>query len=276
MGLNKELFEAVKKGDMEEVRELLEKGAEVNAKDGNGDTPLHEAVWHNHVDVARLLIENGADVNAKNKGGYTPLHYTTFRGHVDVAELLIENGADVNAQTNDGSTPFLLAAIENKVDVARLLIENGADVNAKSNVGKTPIDIAREKGHNDIVKLLLPPLELLGFEQDGIEAGKWGRLRIKLRANKPITASVNLSGDVDWINPGVVKLSGESSIEVPVKPRTAGEIPVRIVINAEGQSISEVFWLKPLPPPPEDLEWIESRIKEVKEFVRKIEEETLV
>jgi ankyrin repeat protein len=81
------------------------------------------------------------------------------------------------------------------------LIEKGADINAKDNYGKTPIDIAHEKGRNDIVKLLLP-LELLGFEQDGIEAGKWGRLRIKLRANKPITVSVELSGDVDWLNPG--------------------------------------------------------------------------
>jgi hypothetical protein len=61
-----------------------------------------------------------------------------------------------------------------------------------------------------------------------------------------------------------------------VKPKSLGEIPVKVTVNSGKQSISEVFWLKPLPPPPEDLEWIESRIKEVKEFVRRIEEETLV
>jgi hypothetical protein len=211
MGLNKQLFEAVRRGDVEEVRELLEKGADVNAKNNDGWTPLHDAAGHDHVDFARLLVENGADVNAKN------------------------------------------------------------------NDGKTPIDIAREKGHNDIVKLLeLPTLELLGFENDGIEAERWGRLRIKLRANKPVTVRVELSGDVDWLNPGVMKLSGESLIEVPVKPKIAGEVPVRVAVKSGEQTVSKTLWLKPLPPPPENLEWIENRIEEVKEFVRKIEEETLV
>jgi len=316
MGLNEELFEAVKKEGVEEVRKLLENGADVNAKDNDGYTPLHYAAIKNKVDFARLLVEKGADVNAKSNDGITPLHVAAWGGHVDVARFLVENGADVNAKnddwtplhyaaiknkvdfarllvekgadvnakSNDGYTPLHVAAVGGHVDFARLLVENGADVNAEDNDGKTPIDIARKKGHNDIVKLLerareeaaLHPLKLLGFEQDGIEAGKWGRLRIKLRANKPITVRVDLSGDVDWISPGERELSGKSFIEVPVKPKSLGEIPVKVTVNSGEQSISEVFWLKPLPPPPEDLEWIESRIKEVKEFVRKIEEETLV
>jgi hypothetical protein len=87
---------------------------------------------------------------------------------------------------------------------------------------------------------------------------------------------VELSGDVDWLNPGVMKLSGESLIEVPVKPKIAGEVPVRVAVKSGEQTVSKTLWLKPLPPPPENLEWIENRIEEVKEFVRKIEEETLV
>jgi hypothetical protein len=61
-----------------------------------------------------------------------------------------------------------------------------------------------------------------------------------------------------------------------VKPKNVGEVLVRVVVKDGKQTVSKTLWLKPLPPPPEDLEWIESRIKEVKEFVRKIEEETLV
>jgi ankyrin repeat protein len=172
-------------------------------------------------------------------------------GHVDVARFLVENGADVNAKNNDDDTPLHGAALNGYVDVARFLVENGADVNAKDKNGKTPIDIAREKGHNDIVKLLerareeaVPHIELLGFEQDEIEAGKWGRLKIKLRANKPITVSVELSGDVDWLNPGVVKLSGESLIEVPVKPKIAGEIPAQVTLTYGDNKTSSITWIK--------------------------------
>jgi ankyrin repeat protein len=251
MGLNEELFEAVKKGDMEEVRELLENGADVNAKSIDGSTPLHYAAHHGHVDVARLLIENGADVNAKSNDGSTPLHDAAHHGQVDAARLLIENGADVNAKSNYDSTPLHWAAWGGHVDFVRLLIEKGADVNAEDNDGKTPIDIAHEKGHRNIVKLLerareeaVPHIELLGFEQDEIEAGKWGRLRIRLRANKPVTASVNLSGDVDWLNPGVVKLSGESLIEVPVKPKIVGEIPAQVTLTYGDKKTSSITWIK--------------------------------
>jgi alpha-D-ribose 1-methylphosphonate 5-triphosphate diphosphatase PhnM len=82
-------------------------------------------------------------------------------------------------------------------------------------------------------------LELLGFESDGIEVERWGKLRIKLKANGPTTVSVELSGDVDWLNPGVIELSGESFIEVPMKPRSCDEIPVKVTVNGEKQSISK-------------------------------------
>jgi hypothetical protein len=241
MSLDKELFKALGRGDVKEVRKLLEKGANVNAKDIYGWTPLHAAASSGHVDVVTLLIEKGADVNAKEIFyGWTPLHWAIINGYVDVARLLIEKGADPNLRNRDG---------------------------------KTPIDLAREKGYMDIVRLLesaLLPIKLLGFEQDGIEAGKWGKLIIKLRAKRPVKVDVKLSGDIDWLDLGTRELLGESFIEIPVKPRIAGKIPVKAVIKSEGKSISEMVWLKPLP---EYLEWIENRIKEVKEFVRRIEEE---
>ena len=67
MTLEDELFEAVASPyeNVARVRELLEKGANVNAKDSNGDTPLHKAACRGYARVARLLIEHGADVNAR-------------------------------------------------------------------------------------------------------------------------------------------------------------------------------------------------------------------
>ncbi len=72
-------------------------------------TPLHEAAAMGHLEVARLLLERGADVNAKNKHGFTPLHFAAGIGHTDVAKLLLEHGADVNAKDEHGRTPADIA-----------------------------------------------------------------------------------------------------------------------------------------------------------------------
>ena len=81
---------------------LIEKGADVNATDDNGQTPLHLALHNEHPEMAKLLIKKGADVNAKNKWGDTPLHLVL--DNPEIAKLLIEHGADVNATDNYGDT----------------------------------------------------------------------------------------------------------------------------------------------------------------------------
>ena len=72
-------------------------------------------------EIAELLIVEGADVNAREKGGGTPLHQATYGDHVEVAELLIANGADVNAQDDGGYTPMDYSFGE----TASLLLEHG-------------------------------------------------------------------------------------------------------------------------------------------------------
>ena len=97
-------------GHKDVVELLLANKAEVNAKDKNGDTPLHEAAFMDHSDVAALLLANKADINAKGKDGDTPLHVAAAKGHKDVAELLLTKGADVNPKNNNGWTPLSLCA----------------------------------------------------------------------------------------------------------------------------------------------------------------------
>ena len=65
---------------------------------------LHYAAQDGHVDVAKVLIRNGADVNAKDSDGETALHMAAEDGHVDVVKVLIQNGADVNAVNENKST----------------------------------------------------------------------------------------------------------------------------------------------------------------------------
>jgi len=155
---NKSLFEAVRKGDIEQVGLLISKGADVNAKDKRGETPLHHVALKGHKDVAELLIAKGAHVDAKDNWSNTPLGLTTIDGHRDVAELFIAKGADVNAKEEDGWTPLHWAAWHGQKNIVELLIAKEADVNSKDKDGKTPADSAIEnKGRfqNEILKLLI-------------------------------------------------------------------------------------------------------------------------
>ena len=133
---------ASKKGHVKVARFLLERDADVTAKNTDMETPLHLASQEGHVEVASMLIERGADVTAQNKDGETPLHLASNWGHVEVAGMLIERGADVTVQNKVGSTPLHLASQRGQVEVAGMLIERGADVTAQDKEGKTPLLLA--------------------------------------------------------------------------------------------------------------------------------------
>ena len=105
----------------------------------------HRAAQKGHKEITELLIAKGADVNAKEEDGWTPLHYAVYEGYKEIAELLIAKGADVNAKEEDGWTPLHDAATK---EIAELLIDNGADVNAKDGTGSTALDTAEEATAN--------------------------------------------------------------------------------------------------------------------------------
>jgi ankyrin repeat protein/Tfp pilus assembly protein PilF len=148
-GLNEELFKVVKSGEIEQVRQLLSKGADVHASDKIGFTPLHYASTNSSKEVAELLIARGADVNARDKIEYTPLHYASSK---EVAELLIAKGADVNARDIASSIPLHRASIRGGKEVAELLIAKGADVNARNEFMFTPLHYASSK---EVAELLI-------------------------------------------------------------------------------------------------------------------------
>ncbi len=116
--------------DLAGVQAALGRGADVNAGDDGGTTPLQHATANGHKEIAQLLIANGADVNTKDIGGGTPLHLAAigFR-HKEIAELLIAKGADVNAiivsGRNQGKTPLDFAIEFKNTETADLLRKHG-------------------------------------------------------------------------------------------------------------------------------------------------------
>jgi len=154
IALASELCDAAADGELGNVERLLAHGAEVNAKNSSGMTPLHLAAGNGHKDVAELLLAHGAEVNAKDNFGNTPLHCATIP-ETGVMQLLLAHGADVNAKEIYGFTPLHYQALCGREDSAKVLLSHGADVNAKNKEGRTPLDCATDYGHVHVVELLL-------------------------------------------------------------------------------------------------------------------------
>ena len=113
-------------GDMDKVKDFIEHGGLVDAKDERGWTLLHQAAAGNHEDIAELLIEKGADVNAKGNWDWTSLHFATEDGYMEIAQLLIAAGAEINARDGGGSTPLWYAQKEGYAEIVQLLRKHGA------------------------------------------------------------------------------------------------------------------------------------------------------
>jgi len=127
------------------AQKYILQGANVDAKDEYGRTPLHYA---KNKDVVDLLIKAGADVKVRAGNGDRPLDVASRLGDKEIVDLLIKAGAEVNAKDRLGFT--LLHSISNK-EIVDLLIKAGANVNSKSRSGLFPLHFARDKGVIDLL-----------------------------------------------------------------------------------------------------------------------------
>jgi len=139
-------------GDLDRVKDFVEHGAHIDAKDEVGWTPIFWAVCMRRSEVIQYLIAQGANVNLRI-GQTTALHRAALAGTKDIVQLLITQGADVNARDKRGNTPLHEAF--NKKEIADLLIRKGADVNVRNSLGRTPLWIAARRGHIEIVRILI-------------------------------------------------------------------------------------------------------------------------
>ncbi|MFB0552620.1 MAG: ankyrin repeat domain-containing protein [Phycisphaerae bacterium] len=180
---NESLIKAAADGDIEQVKSLISKGADVSAKDKLGRTALHYASEKGHREVAKLLISHGAYVNATSFDARKPLHYAAMRGDKQTVELLLSKGADINAKDRYGSPPlfeamkssaaghkevvellfakgakipaFHLAAYLGDIEKLKKCLQDGIDINSQEDFGSTVLHLATNLGKKDIVEFLI-------------------------------------------------------------------------------------------------------------------------
>ncbi|XP_026559063.1 2-5A-dependent ribonuclease [Pseudonaja textilis] len=160
-----ELNTAVKNGDLMLVRQLLEDGADINAKVEYGWTPLHSAVQINSKKIVKFLLEKGADPLARKDNGATPFILAGLTGNVKLLKLFLDKGSSINECDINGFTAFMEAACEGKEKALRFLYKRGADVNQRREVdenkkavkkgGATALMDAAKHGHFALVKILI-------------------------------------------------------------------------------------------------------------------------
>jgi truncated hemoglobin YjbI len=135
------LHEAALAGDAELAAALIHSGADPNAKEAEGHTPLYRASTG---DVARVLLSAGATADvASGPTRGTPLHQAARRGNVSVAEALLDHGATTDSRDGKGQTPLRRAVNCRQLQIVRLLVRRGADCHAPDHRGVTPRDVAR-------------------------------------------------------------------------------------------------------------------------------------
>lgn len=135
---------------------LLKKGAEKDAPDKIGQTPLMRAVTADDPTIVKTLIAAGVDIRAVDVDGFMALHSAATFGRGEIASFLVEAGADKNAPDNDGITALMWAATSGKLPVVEALLAAGADPNIRRAAdGDAALHRACRHGHGEIVSLLL-------------------------------------------------------------------------------------------------------------------------
>jgi ankyrin repeat protein len=187
------LHRAAARGDAAEITRLLAQGADPNARDANGRTPLHVAVFGSHAEAARALVRGGAHPNALDAQRYdivtiaavkddvrmvqlalalgaspgnvtspydgTALIAAAHLGHDGVVRELIKAGAPLDHVNNLGWTALIEAVIlgdgrARHVATLRALVEAGANVNIADRQGVSPLAHARARGYTEMVSIL--------------------------------------------------------------------------------------------------------------------------
>ena len=149
------LSAAAQGGDLEVVHFLIERGAEIDYKNGFHVSPLHIAIKDSKKIVAIYLIHNGADIELTDSEGHTSLHWAAYKGEKRVMENLIRAKANLLAVDNNGMLPLHWTAVHGHIECMNLLIkEEPSALEKRTKQGLLPIDMAKKYNQPEAEEVL--------------------------------------------------------------------------------------------------------------------------
>jgi len=242
--------DAAQRGDVEEVRALLQRGADANGAQPDGLTALHWAAMNNDLEIIELVLYAGATVRPLTRlGGYTPLHLAARNGNAEAISQLLEAGANPNRFTTTGVTATHFAAQANSALAIAALAHHEADIDARDTFsGRTPLIFAAARNATAAVRALTeagadPSIttEIKDYEAiseaDSDERGQRTRIR---QAAEPPDEEEDEEADN---NQGGQTSNAQPTTDTPGVPAQAP--PDSSAASPEQESVSD-----PEPPPP--------------------------
>ncbi|XP_031624690.1 serine protease persephone-like [Contarinia nasturtii] len=150
--LDNQLLTVADNGNMDAVKDLINRGANVNSQDDLNETPLHKTAERGFTEIVKYLIDNGANVSAANGFEETSLHMAALNGHIEIVKILIGKGGNVNVKNDHKETPLHMAAFYGHIEIIKYLVDHGADVSARSDKNETPLAMAQNKDNLNTIQ----------------------------------------------------------------------------------------------------------------------------
>ncbi len=211
----------------EAIIALIQKGAKVDAVNGNGESAIYSAVrgGDDSPSTINVLVSNGLVIDSRNKLGRdnlgnTPLHAAVKWNGFNNAKTLVALGVDVDAQNLSGKTALSDACRSAKKDMAILLIRSGADINATDATGRTVLMDAISSSNEDMVRLLLQYK---------------ANVQVQEMSGQNAYHEAAVTGNIGIIN--MIRKAGGN----PLSRDAAGETPFSLVLGAEISVIQAVL-----------------------------------
>ena len=149
-----DIVAAASRGDTEMIHKQIQKGADINRRNGFGKTALIAAIQSGRSGVAKMLLKKGADVNIPDLMGDTPLTAATKERDYDLVKLLLQYKADPNIRDKNGNTALITSAFRGHTKIVELLLKSNVQIDLKARCGRTAWEIARDKKYHKIMKMI--------------------------------------------------------------------------------------------------------------------------